>query len=159
MGDVKDILGVPRDGLAPAPKSKKKDEPKLVKPKGMSRCASGLHWHCLWSRGRAGGGRGDGVALGCDGPALPLPPSSAPPAVPLTLAAFPVRSAFPQGGVCAAQRLAPAHALPADERHKEEGGHCGAQGKGAARPARHCDLPGAALLRTFPLPRQLCSPC
>lgn len=38
MGDVKDILGVPREGLAPAPKSKKKDEPKLVKPKGMSRC-------------------------------------------------------------------------------------------------------------------------
>lgn len=38
MGDVKDILGVPREGLAPPPsKSKKKDEPKLVKPKGMSR--------------------------------------------------------------------------------------------------------------------------
>ncbi|PSC69878.1 DNA methyltransferase 1-associated [Micractinium conductrix] len=37
MGDVKDILGVARDGGGPAPKSKKKDEPKLVKPKGMSR--------------------------------------------------------------------------------------------------------------------------
>lgn len=38
MGDVKDILGVPREGLAPlSSKSKKKDVPKLVKPKGMSR--------------------------------------------------------------------------------------------------------------------------
>lgn len=41
MGDVKDILGVPREGLGgPAPKSKKKEEPKLVKPKGMSRCGA-----------------------------------------------------------------------------------------------------------------------
>ncbi|KAL4428350.1 hypothetical protein ABPG75_002439 [Micractinium tetrahymenae] len=44
MGDVKDILGVPRDGapLPDAKKSKKKDEPKLVKPKGMSREAFAL---------------------------------------------------------------------------------------------------------------------
>ena len=40
MGDVKDILGVPRDGLPPAAKSKKADAPKLVKPKGMSRKGS-----------------------------------------------------------------------------------------------------------------------
>ena len=42
MGDVKDILGVPREGPPPggAPKSKKTETPKLVKPKGMSRHAS-----------------------------------------------------------------------------------------------------------------------
>ena len=37
MGDVKDILGVPREGLPSAAKSKKAEAPKLVKPKGMSR--------------------------------------------------------------------------------------------------------------------------
>lgn len=40
MGDVKDILGVPREGPPPAAKSKKADAPKLVKPKGMSRQAA-----------------------------------------------------------------------------------------------------------------------
>lgn len=42
MGDIKDILGVPRDGLPPAAKSKKSKAPKLVKPKGMSREAFAL---------------------------------------------------------------------------------------------------------------------
>ena len=37
MGDVKDILGVPREGLPSAAKSKKAEVPKLVKPKEMSR--------------------------------------------------------------------------------------------------------------------------
>ncbi|KAL4858886.1 SWR1-complex protein 4 [Chlorella vulgaris] len=42
MGDVKDILGVPRDGGLPAAPKSKKDTPKLVKPKGMSREAFAL---------------------------------------------------------------------------------------------------------------------
>lgn len=37
MSDIKDILGVPREGAAP-PKQEKPKEPKRVKPKGMSRC-------------------------------------------------------------------------------------------------------------------------
>jgi DNA methyltransferase 1-associated protein 1 len=39
MADVKDILGVPRGGAA-ADKQEKPKEQKLVKPKGMSRCAA-----------------------------------------------------------------------------------------------------------------------
>jgi hypothetical protein len=45
MGDVKDILGVPRDGGLPAAPKSKKDTPKLVKPKGMSRQAAPLARH------------------------------------------------------------------------------------------------------------------
>lgn len=37
MADLKDILGVPREGLPAEAKPKKAKEPKLVKPKGMSR--------------------------------------------------------------------------------------------------------------------------
>lgn len=39
MGDLKDIMGLPREAAPPAAKSKKSDAPKLVKPKGMSRSA------------------------------------------------------------------------------------------------------------------------
>lgn len=78
MGDVKDILGVPREGLAPPPsKSKKKDEPKLVKPKGMSR------WVLARCRVVIGaGGRGLQAAASrrrtaVQGRAWPLPPAAA----------------------------------------------------------------------------------
>ena len=39
MADIKDIMGVPRQGAAPAEKAEKPKEQKLIKPKGMSRCA------------------------------------------------------------------------------------------------------------------------
>ena len=49
MADIKDILGVSREGM-PAQKAPKQKEPRLVKPKGMSRCVAGA----------AAGGRCDG---------------------------------------------------------------------------------------------------
>lgn len=54
MGDVKDILGVPREGLAPPTKSKKAEAPKLVKPKGMSRQAVQGALYACWKSGWKG---------------------------------------------------------------------------------------------------------
>lgn len=41
-----------------------------------------------------------------------------------------------QGSVCPAERQPPAHALPADGRHPQEGGRRGAEGEGAAGSPR-----------------------
>lgn len=144
MGDVKDILGVPRQGLAAPPtKSKKKDEPKLVKPKGMSRCAVdsqqttlGLSRSC-WEP--------EPAAAACHGP--PPTPSAARAAAarrrPTSLPLPP----HSQGGVCAAERVAPADAVPADGRYSKEGGGGWFEGEGAEGPARRGHFPGAVRRR------------
>jgi hypothetical protein len=117
MGDVKDILGVPRAGPH-AEKHEKAKEPKLVKPKGMSRCEPMAPPGAASSPHAPGESRARRSATSHS--RFTVPPGN-----PLPAAA--------QGGVCAAERLSPAGAIPAGGRPQEEVRPAGHEGEAEAQ--------------------------